>query len=43
VVLAARLLTKEGRAAIEAANPGQVMEVKDGELLRLGLTPWIRR
>ena len=43
VVLAARLLTKEGRAAIEAANPGQVVEVKDGELLRLGLTPWIQR
>ena len=43
VVLAARLLTKKGRAAIEAAYPGQVMEVRDGELLRLGLTPWIRR
>lgn len=43
VVLAARLLTKEERAAIAAGNPGQVLEVKDGELLRLGLTPWIRR
>ena len=42
VVLAAGLLTKEARAAIEGANPGQVVEVKDGELLRLGLTPWIR-
>ena len=42
VVLAARLLTKEGRAAIEAANPGQVVEVKDAELLQLGLTPWVR-
>ncbi|MFL5619252.1 MAG: hypothetical protein ACJ79A_12775 [Gemmatimonadaceae bacterium] len=42
VVLAARLLTREGRAAIEAAYPGQVLEVRDGELLRLGLTPWIR-
>jgi hypothetical protein len=42
VVLAARLLTPEGRAKIEAAYPGQVVEVKDGELLRLGLTPWIR-
>ena len=43
VVLAAKLLTPEGRAAIEAAHPGRVVEVKDGELLRLGLTPWIRR
>ena len=42
VVLAARMLTREGRAKIEAANPGQVVEVRDGELLRLGLTPWIR-
>ena len=43
VVLAARMLTREGRAAIEAAYPGQVVDVKDGELLRLGLTPWIQR
>jgi hypothetical protein len=43
VVLAARMLTREGRAAIEAAYPGQVVELKDGELLRLGLTPWIQR
>ena len=43
VVVAAKLLTAEGRAAIEAAHPGRVVEVKDGELLRLGLTPWIRR
>ena len=42
VVLAARLLTREGRAAIHAAYPGQVLEVTDTELLRLGLTPWIR-
>ena len=42
VVLAARMLTRDGRAKIEAAYPGQVVEVKDGELLRLGLTPWIR-
>ena len=42
VVLAARLLTPQGRAAIHAAYPGQVLEVKNAELLRLGLTPWIR-
>jgi hypothetical protein len=42
VVLAARLLTREGRAKIEAAYPGRVIEVRDGELLRLGMTPWIR-
>jgi hypothetical protein len=42
VVVAARLLSREGRAKIEAAYPGQVLEVKDGELLRLGLTPWVR-
>lgn len=42
VVLAARLLTPAGRAAIEAAHPGQVLEVRNTELLRLGLTPWIR-
>jgi hypothetical protein len=43
VVLAARLLSREGRAKIEAAYPGQVIEVKDGELLRLGMTAWVRR
>ena len=42
VVLAARMLTPQGRAAIEAAHPGQVMEVRNRELLGLGLTPWIR-
>ena len=42
VVLAARLLTPQGRAAIHAAYPGQVLEVKNADLLRLGLTPWIR-
>jgi hypothetical protein len=42
VVLAARLLSREGRAKIEAAYPGQVVEVRDGELLRLGMTAWIR-
>ena len=43
VVLAARMLTREGRAAILAAYPGQVLEVTNRELLRLGLTPWIQR
>jgi hypothetical protein len=42
VVVATWMLTPRGRAAIEAAHPGRVVEVKDGELLRLGLTPWIR-
>jgi hypothetical protein len=42
VVVAARLLSREGRAKIEAAYPGQVVEVKDGELLRLGMTAWVR-
>jgi hypothetical protein len=42
VVLAARMLTREGRAKIEAANPGQVVEVGNGELLGLGLTAWVR-
>jgi len=43
VVVAARMLSREGRRAIEAAYPGQVVEVRDGELLRLGLTRWVRR
>ena len=43
IVVAAKLLTPEGRAAIEAAHPGRVVEVKDGELLGLGLTLWVRR
>jgi hypothetical protein len=42
VVLAARMLTREGRAKIEAAYPGQVVEVGNGELLGLGMTAWIR-
>ena len=42
VVLAARFLTPEGRTAIEAAHPGRVVDVKDGDLLRLGLTLWVR-
>ena len=42
VVLAARMLTREGRAAILAAYPGAVLEVTNTELLGLGLTPWIR-
>jgi hypothetical protein len=43
VVLAARMLSREGRARIEAAYPGQVVEVKDGELLGLGMTALVRR
>jgi hypothetical protein len=42
VVLAARMLSAEGRAKIEAAYPGRVVEVRDGELLGLGMTAWIR-
>jgi len=42
VVLAARMLTREGRAAIDAAYPGRVLDVTNSELLRLGMTPWIR-
>jgi hypothetical protein len=43
VVLQARFITPAGRAAIERAHTGRVVDVKDGELLRLGLTPWVRR
>jgi hypothetical protein len=43
VVMQARFLTPSMRAAILAAHPGRVADVKDGELLRLGLTPWVRR
>jgi hypothetical protein len=43
VVLQARFLTPAMHAAILAAHPGRVADVKDGELLRLGLTPWVRR
>ena len=43
VVLAAQMLTPQGRAALEAAHPGRVVEVKDGDLLRLGLTRWVQR
>jgi len=43
VVMQARFLTPSMRAAIVAAHPGRVADVKDGELLRLGLTPWVRR
>jgi hypothetical protein len=41
VVLAAQLLTPAGRAAIERAYSGRVVEVTNTELLRLGLTPWV--
>jgi hypothetical protein len=42
VVLAARFLTPAGREAIEHAHPGRVVEVTNTELLRMGLTPWVR-
>jgi hypothetical protein len=42
-VMQTRFLTPSMRAAILAAHPGRVVDVKDGELLRLGLTPWVRR
>jgi hypothetical protein len=40
VVLQAGLLSPAGRAALERAHPGRVLEVHDSELLRLGMTPW---
>jgi hypothetical protein len=41
---AVRMLTREGRAKIEAANPGQAVEVGNDELLgSSGTTAWIRR
>jgi hypothetical protein len=43
VVLATWMLTQEGLAAIEAAHPGRVVEVANAELLRLGMTRWVRR
>jgi hypothetical protein len=43
VVLATWMLRPEARAAIAGAHPGRVVEIKDAELLRLGLTRWIRR
>jgi hypothetical protein len=43
VVLSAQFLTPSMRAEIVAAHPGRVVDLKDGELLRFGLTPWVRR
>jgi hypothetical protein len=43
VVLATWMLRPEARASIEAAHPGRVVEIKDAELLRLGMTRWVRR
>jgi hypothetical protein len=40
VVVRAGTLAREARDALERAHPGRVVEVKDGELLRLGMTPW---
>jgi hypothetical protein len=42
IVVNATMLTRAGREAIEAAHPGRVVDVKDGELLRLGLTLWVQ-
>jgi hypothetical protein len=38
VILQASIVTPLGRSVIERAHPGRVIEVKDGELLRLGMT-----
>lgn len=40
IVVSAGLLTPARRLELERANPGQVLEVRDGELLRLGMTRW---
>ena len=42
VVVAARYLSPAQRAAIVAAHPGRVVDVKDSELLRLGLRLWVQ-
>jgi hypothetical protein len=42
VVVAARYLSPAQQAAIVAAHPGRVVDVKDGELLRLGLRLWVQ-
>jgi hypothetical protein len=42
IVVNATMLTRADREAIEAAHPGRVVDVKDGELLRLGLTLWVQ-
>lgn len=43
VVVEADGLSAAGRAELERAHPGRVMEVKDTELLKLGMTPWTSR
>jgi hypothetical protein len=43
VVLNARLLTPRMRDAIVEAHPGRVVDVSSSELLRLGMTRWVRQ
>jgi hypothetical protein len=43
VVLNARLLTPQMYATIVKTHPGRVVNVSSSELLRLGLTRWVRR
>ena len=40
VMISAGALTDAGRAALERAHPGRIMDVSDSELLRLGMTRW---
>lgn len=40
VILEASIVTPAGRAYLERAFPGKVLEVSDSELLRLGMTRW---
>ena len=40
VIVQASVLTPLGRVLLERQYPGRVMEVKDSELLRLGMTLW---
>lgn len=40
VILYGTNLTPAGRAYLERAFPGKVLDVRDSELLRLGMTPW---
>ncbi len=41
VLVRASSLTPDGRAAIERAFPGRVVDVTDADLLRLGMTRWL--
>jgi hypothetical protein len=43
VVLNARYLTPQMHDAIVAAHPGRAVDVSSSELLRLGMTRWVRR